>query len=162
MTLPLEGFKNALYVNTGTYAVPVWTEIDLARDVKFTKNKEQIDATSRQSARTGWKASIGGLKDWACEFESLIPAEGETPNAGFAALVAAYNANTTVDILRVRGGLVTDAGATHYAQRVECHVLGGDEGEPLNDVATLSVKLVNASTAPVEGTAGDGNFTPNP
>ena len=159
MTKAALGYESALYINTGTYAVPVWTEIDLARDVKFSKAKDEIDATSRQSARGGWKAMADGLKSWSAEFDTLVPAAGETPNPAFAALEAAWYANTSVDVLRVRGGVVSDAGPL-YAEHVQCQVLGGDEGEPLNDVATINFKLTNGSTVPVRGTTSSGTFTP--
>lgn len=153
--MPNKGFENYLYVNTGTTESPVWTEIDLARDVNFGKDKGDIDGTSRKTAREGYSANEDGLKSWSAEFDSLIPSEDEDANAALAALDAAYRANTAVDVLRVRGGSVNTDGC--YAERVSCGVFGGSEGEPMNDMATISYTLKNKAV-PSVGTVSSGDF----
>ena len=154
--MPNKGFENYLYVNTNTVESPTWIEIDLARDVNFNKEKTEIDGTSRKTARQGYTATEDGLKSWSCEFDTLIPSEDEDANAAFDELSDAFENNTTVDVLRVRGGSINTDGA--YAERVTCGVFGGAEGEPLNDMATLSYTLKSGSTAPSIGTVSGGAF----
>ncbi|MCK9492679.1 MAG: hypothetical protein M0Q24_11405 [Sulfurimonas sp.] len=153
--MPNKGFENYLYINTNTTESPTWTEIDLAKDVTFNKDKGEIDGTSRKTARDGYSATEDGLKAWSAEFDSLIPSEDEDANAALAALDAAYRANTTVDVLRVRGGSVATDGC--YAERVTCGVFGGSEGEPMNDMSTISYTLKNKAV-PAVGTVSSSEF----
>lgn len=150
-----KGFDNYLYVNTGTTGEPTWSEIDLAKDVTFNKEKNEIDATNRASARLGWEASEDGLKKWSANFDSHVPAEDEDANPAFDALDAAFMNNTSVEILRVRGGSKNDSGC--YAEKVTCGVFGGNESEPVNDMATISY-TVSAKAAPSIGTVSGGGF----
>ena len=134
-----KGYESALYVNTGTFAVPVWTEIDLARDVTHGLDVAEIDATARLTARLGREASEYGLGKWAAEFESLIPNVGDT-NAAFDALLAANRGRTSVDILVVEGGIITTDGLN--ATRAICAVLGGKKSEPLKDMSTRAFNCI--------------------
>lgn len=158
--MPQLGYENYLYINTGTGdgtgegGSETWTEIDLARDVTVNKEKDEIDATSRVTARTGWKAVENGLKQFSVEFESLVPAPDEDANTGFTALKTAFNDNTTVEVLLVEGPISTDSLAATFCV---CNVFGGSEGEPLNEMKTISFNL-KAIEAPIDGTTSSSAF----
>jgi hypothetical protein len=149
------GFEKTLLVNTGTTETPTWTEIDLAKDVTVTKEKGEINATSRVTARQGWEATEEGLKKFSVDFDSLQPAPDEAVNPAYAALDAAFLANSTVDVCVADGAI---SGTAVPAIRVQCGVFGGTESEPLNDMVTVKFSL-KAKSAPVYGTFTSGTFS---
>lgn len=157
--MPLMGYENSLYVNTGDYAAPVWAEVDLAKDVTSGSPIDKVDVTSRRTARKGFKANAYGLAEFNISFESLIPSVGES-SAAFNALKAAQKNRSTVDILLVEGGGLEEDGLE--AMRAICGVFGGERGEPLNEAATLSFELSfmlnDDQDVPVFGTITAGQF----
>ncbi len=152
--MPMVGFENVLVINTGSNLSPTWTEVDMAKDVTVNKEKGEINATSRVTARAGWEATKEGLKKFSIEFDSLKPSPDET-NAAFTALEAAFLANTTVDVCVADGAI---SGTSVPAVRVQCGVFGGTEGQPLNDMATVKYNL-KANQVPVFGTFTGGSFS---
>lgn len=161
--MPLMGYENSLYVNTGVYATPVWEEVDLARDVTSGAPIDKIDVTSRRTARRGQKAQGYGLAEFTVSFESLVPAPGES-SAAFDALRAAQRTRSPVDVLLIEGGGLETDGLE--AVRAVCGVFGGERGEPLNEAATLSFELSfmlnDEQDAPVFGATNAGAFVPDP
>ena len=153
------GYESSLYVNTGTYASPTWTEISLARDVTANKAVDQVDVTTRLTARNGFRANDYGLRTLGWSFDMLVPAAGESDTA-YDALVDAQNDRTSVDILHVEGGLVSVDGLK--ATRAVCGVFGGEKGEPLADASTssfeLSFILNDDQDVPQFGTTSGGEF----
>ena len=159
--MPQTGFESALYVNTGVPATPVWTEIDLARDVTLDRAKDELDATARATARTGFKATENGLKEFSIEFESLVPKVSEGANAAFDALQTAWKDNTSVEILWTDGGILTTDGLS--AIKAVTNVFGGTRNEPNTDVTTVnfSCKLASETDAYLEGVTDSGSFIPD-
>jgi len=158
---PQMGYDNALYVNTGTYAVPVWTEIDLARDLQHGLDVAGVDVSCRRTARNGREAEAAGLGKWMAEFDSIVPDANET-NTGYDDLLTANRNRTTVDILVVEGGTKDTDGAD--ATRAICNVLGGRKSEPLKDAATrnfrCSLALNGDQAIELYGTMSSGEFVP--
>jgi len=159
--MPNLGFENFLYINTGVEdgtgenASAVWTEIDLARDVTVTKDKTEVDGTSRVTARGGYTATEDGLKKLSVEFDTLVPAPGESANAAFDLLEARFETNTNVEVLLVRGGPIdTDS---LIAQFMVAGVFGGDDAQPLNDMQAIAFALIN-KTVPTQGTTLSGDY----
>ena len=153
------GHQSSLYINTGSYVAPTWTELDLSRDVTMMDSTDKIEATTRRTARNGYKANVPGLRELGWKFEMLVPAAGETSTA-FDAIEAARKAGTSVDILHVEGGIISvdDLDAT----RAVCGVFGGEKGEPINNVSTRSYELSFALNAdqdvPETGTTSGSAF----
>jgi len=156
------GYESSLYINTGTYGTPTWTEITLARDVTANQAVDRIDVTSRITARNGFRANGYGLRELGWSFDMLVPAGGEVDTA-YSALIDAQNDRTPVDILHVEGGLVSVDGLT--ATRAVCGVFGGEKGEPLADASTrsfeLSFALNSDQDVPQFGTTSGGAFVPS-
>lgn len=158
-----QGFESALYVNTGTYGTPVWTEVDLARDLTDLRDHEETDVTTRGTAKLRLKASQSGTTPRGFEFDSLVPAAAETNNA-YAALMTALKAGSNVDLLHVEGGNInTDA---LPAERLICCLTGGGKGEPLSGASTRSFKAIwtpnsNQTSGPEEGVTASGEFVAN-
>jgi hypothetical protein len=153
------GHQSALYINTGTYAVPVWSEIDLAKDVTAMDSVDKVDVTTRRTARFGYKANDYGLAELGWKFDVLVPAAGET-NTAYAALETARKARATVDILQVEGGIITTDSLN--ATRAVCGVFGGEKGEPIGNASTrsyeLSFILNSDQDIPETGTTLSGEF----
>jgi hypothetical protein len=155
------GHDSRLYVNTGTYEAPTWTEIDLARQVTIRETRDKVDATSRTTARQGYRAYLAGLAEVGFDFECLVPSAGTT-NAAFTALLTALRNGTTADIVAVEDGAITTDDLE--AMRVICTVEDGARTEPLNDVVTRSFTTSFANQtdqdAPQYGTTSGGEFVP--
>lgn len=153
------GYESSLYINTGTYASPTWTEITLARDVTTPDNVNRIDVTTKQSARNGYIAEDYGLATAGFSFDMLVPAAGES-DAAYTAIETARKARTPVDVLAVEGGVISTDGLT--ARRIICAVFGGEKGDPLQDATTRSYELgfvLNSDqTAPEDGTTSGSAF----
>ena len=156
------GFESALYVNTGTFGAPVWSEIDLARDVESLGEVAKIDATTRRTARNRYVANVPGLREQGWRVPTLIPAAGEV-NAAYDAILDGFNDGTDVDILHVEGGIITTDGLN--AKRAVCGVFGGAKSEPLTDVSSrdfeLSFTLNDDQDVPQDGTTSGGEFVPS-
>lgn len=155
------GYNSSLYVNTGTYGSPTWTELDLARDVTGMDSIDKIDVTSRRTARMGFKANDYGLAELGWKAEMLVPAAGET-STSYDEIENARKARAVVDILHVEGGLLSTDGLN--ATRAVCGVFGGEKGEPLNGASTrsyeLSFILNSDQDVPQYGTTNGGAFVP--
>lgn len=155
-----QGFESVLYVNTATYGSPTWVEVDLARDLTDLRDQEEVDMTTRGTARLGFKAAQAGTTPMGFEFDCLVPAAGET-NSAYTALLAALKARSTVDLLHVEGGDISIDALP--ATRIVCCLTGGGKGEPLSGAATRSFKAIFApntdqSTGPEEGVTASGDF----
>ena len=159
--MPNLGFENFLYINTGVKdgtgenVTAVWTEIDLARDVTLAKEKTEVDATSRVTARSGWTATEDGLKKFSVEFDSLVPSPSEPVNAGFTELELAFDTNVDTEVLLVKGGPIDTDGLD--AQFAVVGVFGGDDAQPLNDMQAISFNLINKGV-PTKGTTLSGEY----
>lgn len=155
------GYNSSLYVNTGTYLSPTWSELDLARDVTGMDSIDKVDVTTRRTARLGFKANDYGLKELGWKADMLVPAAGET-NTAYDELETARKTRDTVDILHVEGGLISTDGLN--ATRAVCGVFGGEKGEPLNGASTrayeLSFMLNSDQDVPQYGTTSGGAFVP--
>ena len=161
MTVVALGRDQYLYVNTGVKdgtgenVDAVWTEIGLAADVTFNREKTEIDVTNRESARTGYTATAQGLKSFSVEYDTHKPALGETPNAGDQLISDAWLNNTVEEIIVAEGPA---SGTSVPCVFAEVNVGGGSESQPLNEAVTSNVSLTNVG-APVPGTLTSGAFT---
>ncbi len=162
MTQVALGRDQYLYVNTGTKAgdgTGTWTEVALATDVNFNREKGEIDVTNRESARSGYTAMAQGLKTFAIEYDTHKPKRNQTPNPGDALLDTAWEDNTDEEIIVANGPIDagTDAPTTAYFAVI--NVGGGAEAQPLNDAVSKAVKLTNVG-APIKGHFLASVFTP--
>ena len=139
------GRDQFLFVNTGILAGDgsgTFVETDLARDVTKDNARDFIDATTRGSARSGYKRNVPNLKDYRVSTELLIPAEGQTANAANDAIIEGFDDDIIVEVVLARGNILT--GTAVEAQFCEVFIGGGSESQPLEDVLALSIEMANA------------------
>lgn len=81
-----------LMINTGTFAVPVWTVVGGQRNSKLTEKADSIDVSDK--ATDGWSSKLAGMKSWSIDLSGLVMLN----DTGVEALEVAFRAGKTVDI----------------------------------------------------------------
>jgi hypothetical protein len=125
------GLSCKLYRNTGTYAVPVWSEIDLARDVTLSLEVGEADASTRAST---WREFLQTLKEAGIEFELA----SDSSDTEFTAVKDAFFDNTAIEILALDGD---EAVAGSQGLRMTSIVSSFSRNEPLEETVTISVTI---------------------
>ena len=137
------GLSCKLYYNTGTYALPTWTEITDARDVTLSLEAGEADASTRGSG--GWRETIQSLKDAGIEFEMAA----DSSSTVFDAIKDAFFDGTSLDVVALDGGSGVSGSE---GLRMIAAVSSFSRNEPLEETVTISVNLKptpNDDTVPV-------------
>lgn len=129
---PVVGKDCKLYLNTGTHATPVWTEVKHAIDVSANLGKGEADVSARYS---GWKLTKGALKELEISFGYRHKAGADSV---FEALLAAYIDGTAKEFL-VLDAAVTETGA--QGPRAFCEVMSLNLSQPLESSCEYEVTL---------------------
>ncbi len=114
-----------------------WTELSNVKDVTLSLETGEADITTR--ANSGWRATVGTLKEASVEFEMVW----DTADAGFTAIKDAFFNNTEIGLQVLDGaagsGLEADFSITNFSRN-----------EQLEEALTVSVtaKVTYAGTAP--------------
>ena len=124
------GFEGVLYRNTGTWASPTWSAIDVVRDVSANSEKGEIDATSRGSS--GIRRTIAGIREDGFEFECVK----KTDDSEWQAIRDAFLNGTTIELLALEGEVTT---AGNQGLRAECVITQFNDGQGFEDLQTTSV-----------------------
>lgn len=96
------GMDGKLYWRSGgTYAAPVWTEIDNVRDVSNALERGEADVTVRKNG--GWRATIGTILDASGEF-LMLDIEGDV---GFEEVKYAFLNKQPMELAFLNGGITT-------------------------------------------------------
>ena len=135
------GMQGKLYRNTGTYAVPVWSELSNVKDVTLNLETGDADVTTRNNG--GWKASIATLKEASIEFELVW----DTSDAGFTAIQNAFFTNGSVELAVMDGDIAT---AGSQGLRATMIIMNFSREEPLEEAmkASVTCKPTYAANAP--------------
>ena len=140
------GQDGKLYFNDGgTYASPTWTELSEIKDVSFNLTKDTADATVRSSG--GFREYVDGLKDVNVSFKMLWDNAAD----GYDELLAAYQNNTSIEILCVDGVTPPPSGESIKGVRMTCMVSNFTRDETLGEVMWSDVELrpvANPDAAP--------------
>ncbi|MBN2559364.1 MAG: hypothetical protein JXQ75_00335 [Phycisphaerae bacterium] len=126
------GMYAKLYRNTGTYAAPVWAEIANVKDVTLNMEKGEADVTTR--ANSGWRATVGTLKEASLEFEMVW----DTADAGFQAIQSGWFNDEPLEVA-VMDGPIDESGSEGL--RATMSVISFSRKEPLEDAISVSVSL---------------------
>ncbi len=126
------GMQGRIYRNTGTYAAPVWNEIQNVRDVTLNMETAIADVTTR--GNNSWRAEAGTLKTASIEFDMIW----DDTNDDVVAVQAAFLAGGTLD-LAVLDGPVATSGS--QGLRAVCMVTNFSRKEPLEEAMSTSVTV---------------------
>ena len=145
---PPLGLDAKLYVNTGTFGSPTWTEIDITKDVTLGQSAGAADVTSRGSG--GYIEELATLKALNLSFNiNKVIADAQ-----FETLRDAFKDRTTVDMAVADGGIATSG--TEYT-RFEGKVFDWNENQQLTEGLTVDVVIrptPNANAAPTFNQTG--------
>ena len=135
------GMEARLYRNTAVYATPTWVEVANVKDVTLNLEKGEADVTTR--ANNGWRATVGTLKEASIEFQMVW----DTDDEGFAAIQAAFFANTPIEFA-VMSGPMTDPESEGL--RATCDIFSFTRNEALEEaiMVDVSIKPTYAENAP--------------
>ena len=137
------GMDAKLYYKTGGQSGGgSWNELANAKDVTLNLETGEADVTTR--ANSGWRATVGTLKEGSVEFEMVW----DTADAGFTAIKNAFFNNEMIGlrVLDADGGqgLQADFSITNFSR-----------SEPLEEAITVSVTAkVTYSDTPPSWTGG--------
>ena len=114
-----------------------WTELANVKDVTLSLETGEADITTR--ANSGWRATVGTLKEASVEFEMVW----DTADAGFTAIKDAFFNNTEI-------GLQVLDGASGSGLEADFSITNFSRSEQLEEALTVSVtaKVTYAGTAP--------------
>jgi len=114
-----------------------WTELSNVKDVTLSLETGEADITTR--ANSGWRATVGTLKEASVEFEMVW----DTADAGFTAIKDAFFNNTEI-------GLQVLDGASGSGLEADFSITNFSRSEQLEEALTVSVtaKVTYAGTAP--------------
>lgn len=115
------GKETFLYYNSATYASPTWVEMKRIRNVQTNRGPNLADVEFHGAAETG---AIPGYKKFSGSFEYVRRKGTDTV---FAALIAARDAGSILDIAHLNGTIVLDA-STGW----RCPVVLGEFSESAN------------------------------
>lgn len=134
------GLDAKMYRNTGTYGSPTWTEMTNVRDVTFNLDKGEANVTTRGSK---WELVKFTLKKAGVDFEMIW----DTSDSSFAAILAAWLADTDMEFLILDGPVGT---AGSQGLRATMSIKSVSRSEPLEDAlkASVSLRPTYASNAP--------------
>lgn len=129
----VNGDSCKLYRNTGTYATPVWAEIEDVQDLDLTLESDEADATTRGDS--GWGTQVPGLKRAAIEFGLLI---NDHDNADYEAIRDAWLNKTAVEFLCLDGAVAT---VGNEGLRATMSVFAAPRSEARGQPIALAVRL---------------------
>ena len=139
---PPLGLDARLYVNTGTYGSPTWTNIDITKDVALSQSAGGADVSTRGSG--GYVEELATLKTLSLAFNiNKVIADAQ-----FETLRDAFKNRTTVDMAVADGNIATSG--TEY-MRFEGLVFEWNENQQLTEGVTIDAVIrptPNANAAP--------------
>ncbi len=124
------GMDAKLYRNTGSYASPVWNEVQNVRDVTLNLEAGEADVTTRGNA--GWRANIATLRDAGLEFEMVW----DSADDNFTAVRTAFLSNGSVEFAVLDGDIETTG---VQGLRATMAITNFSRSEPLEEAITVSV-----------------------
>lgn len=129
------GAEGYLYRNTGTYAVPVWSEIDKIGDVTMPDAMDKAPATTRASGKV--KEVVPSLREISFGFQI----RWDTDDLNFKAILAAYLARTSLEIVALDGPVEGEGSAGSFGPRGTVCVTQCARNQALGDVLVADVLL---------------------
>ena len=110
-----------------------WVELTNVRDVTLDMTKGDADVTTRSNS--GWKATIGTLKDGTIDFEMIW----DGADNGFKIMKTAFLENKTVALLVMDGPKNNDPNGSAQGLMVNCSITKFTRPEPLEDALKAQI-----------------------
>ena len=137
MTIKI-GYECKMYRNTGTYAVPVWNEIQCVKDATTTLEKEEDDVTCRQGG--GFTQTAFTVVNATIEFDMVY----DTADDDFTAIRQAFfgKDDANADVSKVMDFAAMDGDITVSATqglRAECGIGRFTRNERIKSAVTVDV-----------------------
>ena len=126
------GMEAKLYRNTGTYAAPVWEEVENVKDLTLNLEAGEADVTTR--ANNGWRATVATLKDAGVEFDMVW----DTEDTDFSAIQDAFFNNTPVEFAIMDGDITVNGS---QGLRATFAVTRFNRSEALEEAIGVSVAI---------------------
>lgn len=126
------GLDAKLYMNTGSYGSPTWTEVTNVKDVTLNMEKGEADVTTR--ANGGWRATIGTLKDASIEFQMVW----DTADVGFSAVQQSFFTNAPLEFAVMDGEIGTSGS---QGLRATFDIFNFKRNEALEEAITVDVTM---------------------
>lgn len=95
------GLNAKTYRNTGSYSVPVWTEMKNIRDATLADSMAEADVTRRASG--GFRETEPTLREISFDYDAVNVAG----DAEVTAVLAAYAGRTAIDLAIMDGDITT-------------------------------------------------------
>jgi hypothetical protein len=95
------GMDCKVYRNTATYASPTWNEVTCVKDA--TLNLERAEADISKRGGSGWRSTVGTLKDATLELVVIADRSITTEKADLDALRDAWLNNTKIELIVLDG-----------------------------------------------------------
>lgn len=108
------GIKAATYYNTGNWASPTWAEITCIENWQVAPSWQNAEIRSRATRMILNAKTLAGM----VVSGRLLAAD--TGDAGYTAIVATFDNDTTLDLLVLNGGSTTN-GVTGYRFEAQTH-----------------------------------------
>lgn len=131
------GLDCVLYRNTGSYASPVWNEVDTIRDETVNDEKRLADGSTRRSR---FVEQVTTLRELSLEFSI----KKDVNNADWVAFSDAYWNNTLIEVLVCDSPISGDA---QDALRFTAEVVSMGEDRGLESVVFSKVRLIPSAIA---------------
>lgn len=141
------GKETFTYYNSATYASPTWVEMKRVRNVQFNRGPNLSEVEMHGAAETG---NIPGYKNFSGSFEYVRKIGTDTV---FAALIAARDAGSIVDLAQLNGTVVLDASTGWRAP-----VVLGEFSETANGNDGVVVTIPFAKADAFDGSGDPVNY----
>lgn len=136
------GFNGKFYRNTGTYAIPVWAEVENIGDAQLGMSNAEADMSRRAGA--GWKEVLPALREAEFSFDLKV----DTADVDYTALRDHFMNRTTAEFA-VMFGTITTAG--EQGLRATMCVIGWNIKQELTGglIVEVTIKPAPSDNAPV-------------
>jgi predicted secreted protein len=124
------GMEAKLYRNSGSFATPVWSELENVKDLTLNLEAGEADVTTRGNG--GWRATIATLKDGSIEFDMVW----DTADANFTSIKDAFFNGTAVEFAVMDGAIATTGS---QGLRASMSITGFSRSEALEEAIMVNV-----------------------
>ncbi|GAB5404301.1 MAG: hypothetical protein Aurels2KO_25320 [Aureliella sp.] len=135
----MEGRKNKIYLNTGTFGTPVWSEMDRITGLKRPQNRGSSEYQYRGAKN---KKTAVGYRKFELSFKYETKRNPANADAILALLQDSYDNETVLDMATVDRAIAT-TGATGVRGPVQVTTFDRDEDDESNTSYDVTLSEVD-------------------